>query len=117
MCLDILKPVSTKKGYGWKVFGVRGGKLYPVYQSLEGVGEKSFPTNVWFRDAGKGKIECKYPKGLHLFFSKREAKDWAMLHLGDAIKKTHYRNVVATGIVNNRKLRAIVAREIYIEDK
>ena len=126
MCLDKIKPVSTKKGYGFKAFSEGLGNLYPAYFCLDRTYYEhtlSFPINKWFKDPNDYPIKIdtdnKYPAGMHLFSTKRGAEIWGKIHFAPTIKKTYYRNVVATGITKCglSQLSVIVAREIYIEDK
>ena len=126
MCLDILKPVSTKKGYGFKAFSEGLGNLYPAYFGLDRdhyEHDLSFPINKWFKDPNTHPIRMddnnKYPAGMHFFSTKQGAEIWAKIHNASTIKKTYYRDVVATGIAKCglSRLSVIVAREIYIEDK
>ena len=113
MCLDKLKPVSTKKGYGWKVFDKWDSKLESRYFDIR------YPTNKWIKDKKSKPIQgdrvC-YPTGFHVFVSKEKAKDW-----GGIVRKVYYKNVVATGLQNigfweNICAQVIVAKEIWIEE-
>ena len=114
MCLDKLKPVSTKKGYGWKVFDKWDSKLESCYFDIR------YPTNKWIKDKKSKPIQgdrvC-YPTGFHVFVSQKRAKDW-----GGIVCKVYYKNVVATGLQKMSWFepmfaKIIVAKEIYIEDK
>lgn len=106
MCLSKLKPVSTKKGYGWKVM-----RIYPESNNVVPLchDEPVFTFNQWIKD--------KHEIGFFLYLTKKDAEESFAIWSGDLIiRKTYYRNVIKTGL-HGLKDRFIVAREIYIEDK
>ena len=114
MCLDKLKQFPVKKNYGWKVFVKEGNGLYPMYRSH---GNTPFPVNEWHTDKRNLQISLvfdeAYRTGFHLFYLKRDARAYALNH--ETIRKTYFRGIVTTG--TQASYHAVVAREIYIEDK
>jgi len=122
MCLDILKPVSTKKGYGWKTFAMDDGQLYSWIDKDRGRERQLLPRE-WIKDCRDIPIMMdngfSYPTGYHIFVTKRSAEKWKINE--EVIRKVRFHNVVATGIQKGlkkpQKFQVIVAKEIYIEDK
>jgi len=118
MCLQLIKwernhPQETKREIktGWKVFYKHDGKLYPYISWLRKM-NKPYKINEWIRDGSKGDVneDCfffkKYPKGFHVFKTRKVAREWkkADLQIYDSkavIRKVEYSHVVAEGEQHN----------------
>ncbi len=110
MCLDTVTKINLdKSGVGWKVFVMRGDKVYGLYY-----GEKQARTiNIWlkekdFRDGG----ELQYPYGFHIYTSKGDAAKWVFALERGKVIRVKYRKGHTLGTQVDRGV--IVAKEMLI---
>ena len=106
MCLETVdKKIKKGRGYGYKDFLTIGDDLGPL--TTHGKGSR-FPEGVWITDTNEGKVGGRYPKGFHLFTSKRSKN----MLITQARRKVYYEDVVASGKDSGNNV--IVARKMYI---
>lgn len=116
MCLFNTKPISKKKGKGYKVFG-RNSAGY-----LLGDYSRTFrPINQWLHEKDYRPLSIglmgslTYRPGFHIFIRKKDAIYWASFFTYSVVRKVKYRNAFVGGEFSGKE--CVVATEIKIKKK
>ena len=115
MCLSTVSQINKKPNYtikhGWKLFKVKDGQLKFQYRSISGkrcnqTHNDNVPINQWLnRTVGRifSNVDHRfYPKGFHVFSSRRECR--SMKQYNTIVKKVKVNGVLAEGVDTYRNV-------------
>jgi len=134
MCLSKVTQTENlpKEGFGWKVFEIIEGKLWPEY-----FGTGPYKPNHWYKASEKAR-SCKiktffgycYPAGFHVFLKKKDAKQWHEISKKTwgwqkitVVKKIKFRKPIVRGLqamprltrdISTEPTNVIVAEEMRV---